>query len=168
MTVRSAPYALRRVLLGWALCGVLDIAAAFALSWFQAGRAPSTVLNGVASALLGRAAIDGGPGMAVLGLTMHAGVARGWTLVFLWILSRSRYARVAPLWIAGPAYGAFVFYAMNFVVLPAMSFIRSLYLDTPARWPGSLGWPLLLVHLVCVGTPIVWALRRGSRADEPA
>lgn len=161
MTLNNSPSAIRRVLLGWALCGTLDIAAAFTLSWFQAGRAPSAVLKGVASALVGRAALDGGADMAVLGLGMHAGVALGWTLVFLWILTRSRQARVAPLWIAGPAYGAFVFSAMNFAVLPAMSWIRSLYLDTPARWPASLGWPLLLIHLVCVGTPIVWALRRG-------
>lgn len=162
MNVHNASSTTQRVLLGWALCGTLDIAAAFAMSWWQAGRAPSTVLKGVAAALVGRAAIDGSAGMAVLGLVMHAGVALGWTLVFLWILRRSRLARVSPLWIAGPAYGAFVFAAMNFAVLPATSWIRSLYLDTPARWPGSLGWPLLLVHLVCVGTPIVWALRRGS------
>lgn len=162
LTLNNSPSAFERVLLGWALCGTLDIAAAFALSWWQAGRAPSTVLKGVASALVGRAALDGGPGMAVLGLAMHAGVALGWTLVFLWILRGSRQARVAPLWIAAPVYGAFVFCAMNFAVLPATSWLRSLYLDTPGRWPASLGWPLLLIHLVCVGTPIVWALRRGS------
>jgi hypothetical protein len=153
MTSRQA------VLLGWLLCGVLDIAAAFGQAWLQAGRGPTVVLKGVASALLGRAALDGGAEMAAIGLLMHFGVALGWTLVFLWLSGRSGFFRTPPLWIAGPLYGAFVFCAMNYAVLPATSWVRSLYLDTPARWPGSMGWPLLAVHLVCVGTPIVWALR---------
>lgn len=161
MTTRGA------VLLGWLLCGVLDIAAAFGLAWMQAGRGPMTVLKGVASALAGRAALDGGADMAAIGLVMHFGVALGWTLVCLWIARRSQFFRTSPLWVAGPVYGAFVFCAMNFAVLPAASWVRSLYLDTPARWPGSLGWPLLAVHLLFVGTPIVWALRqaRGSGAQ---
>lgn len=45
MTTRQA------VLLGWFLCGVLDIAAAFGQAWLQAGRGPALVLKGVASAL---------------------------------------------------------------------------------------------------------------------
>jgi hypothetical protein len=150
----------RGILLGWMSCGVLDIAAAFALSWLQAGREPLTVLKGVAAALLGRAATEGGVEMAALGLLMHFGVALGWTLLFAWALGRIRFTRSAPVWLMGPLYGAFVFFAMNLAVLPATSWMRSLYLDTVVRWPGGLGWPLLVVHLLFVGTPIVWALRR--------
>ena len=68
--------------------------------------------------------------------------------------------RSAPLWIIGPLYGVVVFCAMNYGTLPALSWVRSLYLHTPPRWPGSMGWPQLAIHMVCVGLPIVWGVRR--------
>jgi hypothetical protein len=154
------------VLLGWFLCGTLDLAAAFTLAWLQAARGPVAVLKGVASAVAGRGAVEGGAEMAALGLIMHFGVAFAWTLVFLWISGRSRFFRTATLVVAGPLYGAFVFCAMNFAVLPAVSWMRSLYLDTAARWPGGLGWPLLAVHLLFVGTPIVWALQQRGASPQ--
>lgn len=161
MTVRSAISTARAIVTGWLLCAVLDIAAAFALSWFQAGRAPVAVLKGIASALLGRAAVTGGPEMAVLGGVMHLAVALTATLVFYALSRRLKFLRTAPLFLVGPAYGLVVFGAMKYGTLPLMSWFRSLYLGTPPRWPADMGWPLVAVHLVCVGLPIVWAVRRG-------
>lgn len=148
------------IVTGWFLCAVLDIAAAFALAWTQAGRTPVAVLKGIASALLGRAATDGGATMASLGLVMHFAVALTATLVFHALSRRFRRLRTAPLVAVGPLYGALVFAAMNYGTLPLMSWLRSFYLDTPPRWPGGMGWPVLVIHLVCVGLPIVWAIRR--------
>ena len=51
--------------------------------------------------------------------------------------------------------------AMNYGTLPALSWLRSLYLETPPRWPGPMTWPQLAIHMVCVGTPIAWGVRRG-------
>lgn len=64
--------------------------------------------------------------------------------------------------LVGPVYGAAVFFAMNDGVLPALSWLRSLYLGTAPYWPGPMTWPLLLIHLVCVGTPIAWGVRRAG------
>jgi len=150
------------ILTGWLLCGVLDIAAAFVLAWFQASRTPAAVLRGVASALVGRSALDAGAGMAAIGLAMHFTVALSATLVFYELSRRIAFLRTAPLWIVGPLYGVIVFAAMNYGTLPAVSWVRSLYLDTAPRWPGGLGWPLLAVHLTCVGPPIVWGVRRAA------
>lgn len=150
------------ILTAWLLCGVLDISAACLLSWVQAGRTPAEVLRGVASALWGRAALDAGAGMAAIGLAMHFTVALTATLVFYGLSRRVAFLRTAPLWIVGPLYGAIVFCAMNYGTLPALSWVRSLYLHTPPRWPGSMGWPQLVIHLVCVGTPIAWGVRRGA------
>jgi hypothetical protein len=147
------------VLSGWLLCGVLDISAACVQSWIQAGRSPGAVLRGVASALWGRDAMNGGAAMAAIGLTLHFIVALTWTLVFLGLSRRLTVLRTAPLWIVGPAYGVFVFYAMNLGALPALSWVRSLYLHTPPYWPGPMAWPQLLIHMVCVGTPIAWGVR---------
>jgi hypothetical protein len=152
----------RAILTAWLLCGVLDITAACIQSWRQAGRTPADVLRGVASALLGRAAIDGGWHMAGIGLAMHFTVALTATLVFYALSRRFAFLRTAPLWIIGPLYGVVVFCAMNYGTLPAMSWVRSLYLGTPPRWPGSMSWPQVWIHMGCVGLPIVWGIRRGD------
>jgi hypothetical protein len=155
------------ILSGWLLCGVLDITAACLQAWFQAGRPPADVLRGVASALWGRAAMTAGPAMAVLGLAMHFTVALTATLVFYGLSRRIAVLRAAPLWLAGPLYGVVVFCAMNYGTLPALSWLRSLYLGTPPRWPGPMGWPQLAIHMVCVGPPIVWGISR-ARPAAPA
>jgi hypothetical protein len=148
------------ILTGWLLCGVLDITAACLQAWIQAGRTPGDVLRGVASALWGRAALEAGTGMAAIGLAMHFSVALTATLVFYALSRRVALLRSAPLWIVGPLYGVVVFCAMNYGTLPALSWLRSVYLHTPPRWPGSMGWLLLFIHMVCVGTPIAWGVRR--------
>jgi hypothetical protein len=51
---------------------------------------------------------------------------------------------------------------MNYGTLPALSWVRSLYLGTAPRWPGPMSWPQLFIHLVCVGLPIVWGVRRAQ------
>ena len=97
------------IVTGWLLCGVLDITAACIQSWIQAGRMPAEVLKGVASALWGRAALDGGAGMATIGLIMHFTVALTATLVFYVLSRRVAFLRTAPLLLVGPLYGVIVF-----------------------------------------------------------
>ena len=152
------------IVTGWLLCGVLDILAAFVHSWMQAGRPPAAVLKGIASALWGRAAIDGGVGMATIGLVMHFTVALIATLVFYALSRRIAFQRNAPLLVVGPLYGVIVFAAMNYGTIPLLSWVRSLYLGTPPRWPGSMGWAMVVIHIFCVGLPIVWGVRRAPRS----
>jgi|SRR5579871_4160834 len=152
----------RAIATAWLLCGALDITAACVQSWIQAGRTPAYVLRGVASAIWGRAAMDGGVPMAAVGLAMHFTVALTATLVFYALSRRLARLRTAPLWLVGPMYGAVVFCAMNYGTLPALSWLRSLYLHTPPHWPGPMTWPQLGIHLVCVGTPIAWGARRAG------
>ena len=87
--------------------------------------------------------MSGGSGMAAIGLLMHFTVALTATLVFYVLSRRLAVLRTAPLLIIGPLYGVIVFCAMNYGTLPALSWLRSLYLHTPPRWPGSMGWPQL-------------------------
>jgi hypothetical protein len=126
---------------------------------------PADVLKGVASALWGRAAMDGGTGMALIGLAMHFTVALTATLVFYVVSRRIAPLRTAPLLVVGPLYGVLVFCAMNYGTLPLLSWVRSFYLGTPPRWPGTMSWPQLGIHMICVGTPIVWGVRR-SKIDQ--
>jgi hypothetical protein len=154
------------ILTGWLLCGVLDITAACIQAWIQTGRKPAEVLRGVASALWGAAAMKAGAGMAAIGLAMHFTVALTATLVFYALSRRIAFLRTAPLWIVGPLYGVVVFCAMNYGTLPALSWLRSLYLQTPPRWPGSMSWPQFYIHMLFVGTPIAWGVRRASPAVQ--
>ena len=103
-----------------------------------------------------------GGGMAAIGLAMHFAVALTATLVFYALSRRVVFLRTAPLWLVAPLYGVIVFCAMNYGTLPALSWLRSLYLGTPPRWPGSMGWPQLVIHMLFVGMPIVWGVRRGD------
>ena len=160
MTSSSKVTTRQAILTGWLLCGVLDITAACIQAWIEAGRTPWVVLKGVASALWGRAALNAGAGMAAIGLAMHFTVALTWTLVFYALSRRVAFLRTGPLWIVGPLYGIVVFCAMNYGTLPAMSWVRSLYLHTAPRFPGSMRWPQLAIHMVCVGLPIAWGVRR--------
>ena len=159
-TIRPQVSIGQAILTGWLLCGVLDITAACVQAWIQAGRSPAMVLKGVASALWGRAALDGGTGMATIGLAMHFTVALTATLVFYVLSRRATFLRTAPLLIVGPLYGVIVFATMNYGTFPVLSWVRSLYLGTPPRWPGSMSWPQLVIHMMCVGLPIVWGVRR--------
>lgn len=112
--------------------------------------------------------MDAGPAMAALGLTMHFTVALTWTLVFYALSRRIAFLRTAPLLLIGPLYGAVVFATMNYATLPFLSWVRSLYLGTPPRWPGSMAWWQFAIHLVCVGLPIVWGVRRAGAPREAA
>jgi len=110
--------------------------------------------------------MSGGAGMAAIGLAMHFTVALTATLVFYALSRRIAFLRTAPLWTIGPLYGTIVFSAMNYGTIPALSWVRSLYLGTPPRWPGSMSWPQLLIHMAFVGTPIVWGVRRSSSTTD--
>ena len=151
------------IVTGWVLCAVLDITAACVQAWTQAGRPPSAVLKGVASALWGRAAIDGGAGMAAIGLAMHFTVALTATLVFYALSRQIPFLRTGPLLLVGPLYGVVVFCAMNYGTLPLLTWVRSFYLGTPPRWPGSMSWTQLWIHMAFVGMPIVWGVTRSQR-----
>jgi hypothetical protein len=76
---------------------VLDITAACLPGMDTGGATPADVLKGVASALWGRAALDGGAGMAMIGLVMHFTVALTATLVFYALSRRFAFLRTAPL-----------------------------------------------------------------------
>ena len=162
MVIASRVDTRQAILTAWLVCGVLDITAACIQAWSQAGVPPAGVLRGVASALWGRAAMTGGPGMAAIGLAMHFTVALIATLVFYALSRRLPAVRRTPLWIVGPIYGIIVFCAMNYGTLPLLSWLRSLYLHTEPRWPGPMSWPQFAIHMVCVGTPIAWGIRRAD------
>ncbi|HEV7521227.1 MAG TPA: hypothetical protein VGP89_09020 [Candidatus Angelobacter sp.] len=138
---------------GGVACGVFDITQAVVAFYLQSGLKPVTVLQSVASGLLGRASFQGGIKTAVLGAFLHFFIAFSWAAIY-YLASRRLLFMTEKAVIAGLIYGEFVWIVMTFVVLP---------LSAIHRWPtwskasiitGPIG------HMFLVGLPIALAVKR--------
>lgn len=147
--------ALTRIVRAGLLTGVTDGLFASVLSVAFYDSTATRLFQGVASTLLGPAALEGGTRTAAIGVLMHFGVALGWSAVFLILFERS--ARIRNLvrsrfgvLKAASLYGPFIWMVMSLVVIP-------LLLQRPpaitARW-----WIQLIGHIPFVGLPIVWSI----------
>jgi hypothetical protein len=98
---------------GGIVAGTLDIGAAIAI--FRAG--PITVMQSIASGLLGKQAYHGGLPVAMLGLALQW--AMGMIIAAIFVTAARRLPVLLHRWIAaGLAYGAVTFIVMNYVVVP--------------------------------------------------
>jgi len=151
---------LKPILYAGAIVGVLDITAACIQTHIEFGMTPMRVLKGVAGGLLGRSAYEGGFAVAALGLTIHFTMALTVVTVF-YLLSRKfpLPEKLLGVVAVGLLYGAAVFAVNNFVTAYFMSWVRSLYLHTPAVFKPPMGWSQLVIHLFCVGLPIALVMR---------
>jgi hypothetical protein len=141
---------------GGLTAGALD--AVLAVVLYRA--APVAVFHSIASGLLGRAAYEGGLATAGLGALLHFVIAFGAAATYassslaLPILVR----RAAP---CGLAFGACVYFFMNYVVLPlsAVAFARpfSFALLSNGVWLGGLAG-----HMLLIGLPIALFTRRAA------
>jgi len=120
------------------LAGLLD--ACYASTVFTSATvAPMQVWQSVASGLLGRSAFQGGWTTGALGLFLHFLIALAMAAAY-WLASRrSAWMRAHP-WRSGLLYGACLYLAMTFVVLPlsAVPFahpptLKSLALNLPVH-----------------------------------
>ena len=102
---------LQAILWGGVAAGTVDIVAAFR------GGAPVGVLQFIASGLLGKTALEGGWPAAAAGLAVHFGLTTIMAAVF--VLAARRWPQLlrSP-WLSGLIYGALLFAAMNYVIVP--------------------------------------------------
>ena len=145
------------------LTGVTDGLFASVLSIFFYDSTATRLFQGVASTLLGREALDGGPRTALIGVLRHFGVAWGWSAVFLLLASRSAWIRrvlVSQYGIAKVAavYGPCIWLVMSLVVIPLL--VHRPPTINP-RW-----WVQLIGHFPFVGLPIVASIGGVSREGE--
>ena len=149
------PTLLGTIGVGGFIAGVLDITDAIVFYYLR-GVSPITILQSIASGLLGAEAFQGGARTAILGLFLHFVIAFGAATVFYLASLRVRALWRYPL-IAGAAYGLIVYAVMNFVVLPLSAFaVRPFQINAPF-------FNLIFAHIVCVGWPIALAARRSAR-----
>jgi len=107
----------------------------------------------IAAGLLGKQAFNGGAGTYVLGVLLHFFIATSFAAFYYAASRRLTYLKDSPL-VCGLAYGAGVELVMRLVVLP----LSALH----ARGPYKLHDLILglLVHMVVVGLPISFSVRR--------
>jgi hypothetical protein len=141
--------ALLAIAVGGAIAGALDLLQAVIL--FGA-RIPLVIAAG----LLGRQALRGGVGTYVLGIFLHFFIAFSAAAVY-YAASRTLGFLKQHALVCGLFYGAAVEQVMNLVVLP----LSALH----ARGPYTLHDLIqgLLVHMVVVGLPISFSVRRFAK-----
>ena len=150
MTRRRA--ALHAILLGGCIAATLDILAAFALA-ARHGGTPARILKSIASGVFGRDAFDGGAATAALGLALHFAILLVAAALYFAASRRLRPLALQPLRF-GALYGVAVWAFMHGVVLP----LSAVPFRVELR-PGAVALQLA-IHVVCVGWPIAWAVRR--------
>ena len=148
------------VFLAAAFAGSLDLLYAFAF-WGAQGVPPVRILQSIASGWLGREAYSVGAPAAVLGALSHYGIV----LVMAWACYRV--ARIWPAlarrpWLFGPLYGAVLYLAMTYVVVPLSA-------AGNGQWPAWQWSQLahLAAHMALVGTPCAFAAARALRGPAP-
>lgn len=158
--VLSTSRIVRNVLFGGLTAGSLDITYAMTATTLR-GRPPALAVKAVASGLLGRAALEGGASMFVLGLALHFFIALSAALLYYLASTRLALLRERVL-VPGAVFGVSVYLVMNFVVLPL------------SAAPFKLSYPPLtlalglLVHVVCIGWPIAAFVRRAWAGTRTA
>jgi hypothetical protein len=151
----------------WIRCIALGALAVGLADWLQAylvfalpRHSPPTIglLQGPATGLLGRAAMQGGAQTALLGTILHFSIAFVWVALFAVLYRtspalRQRVRATGGLLLVSAATGATVWLTMDWVVL---RFSRAhFYPLSEANF-----WILLVGHMPFVGFPIVWTIRR--------
>jgi hypothetical protein len=138
--------ALKAIAAGGLIAGTLDLAQACILFGWNI---PLTIAAG----LLGREAHHGGAGTYALGVFLHFFIACSAAAVYYAASRRLGFLKEHPL-VCGLAFGAAVELVMTLVVLP----LSALH----ARGPYELRDLMLglLVHMVTVGLPISFSVRR--------
>jgi Na+/alanine symporter len=155
MTGDSAPRplvkrnALLAIAVGGGVAGTLDLLQACILFGWNIPLA-------IAGGLLGRQAFQGGAGTYVLGVLLHFFIACSAAAVYYAASRKLSFMTEHPL-VCGLFFGAAVEEVMNLVVLP----LSALH----ARGPYKLHDLILglLVHMVVVGLPISFSVRRFAK-----
>lgn len=141
------------ILIGGLIAGTLDILYATGYSAWR-GTQPMTLLQFVASGLLGKASFEGGATTAALGLLLHYLMMLLIAAIFYGI-SRQLPFLVRKPFVWGPVYGFLVYWVMNLLVMQLSA--------TPNKWRfAALSFATgILVHMFFIGATIAWAASKG-------
>ncbi len=144
------------VLGGGAVAATLNILYAWLFWRLKAGVSMQRILQSVAAGVLGRSSFDGGTSTATLGLVLHYFMASVMSVGYYLATDRWPLLVERPA-LCGAAYGLLLYAVMNAIVAP---------LSAAGQGPAVRLWIVLsiVVHMVCIGTPIGLAAERARSA----
>jgi uncharacterized membrane protein YagU involved in acid resistance len=114
------------------------------------------VPKAIAGGLLGPQAMKGGAFVYALGVFLHCFIAVSAAAVYYAASRRLSFLKEHFL-VCGAFYGIAVYLVMNLIVLPLSAYHASRPLQRSEMMQG------LLVHMVCIGLPIAYSVRKFSR-----
>lgn len=149
-TRAAAPWTpLKAIVIGGLIAGAWDMS--YALLWFSGVKGVSAIKipQSIAAGLIGKASFDGGAATVALGAGLHWLIALTWASVYV-LVGRS----FLPVLLRKPipcgiAYGAWIYFFMNWVVLPLDAMHTKPHL---APWSTTLTG--LAVHMFGLGLAI--------------
>jgi uncharacterized membrane protein YagU involved in acid resistance len=147
------------ILVGGAIAGALDILFAITFAYVEGGVPPMSLLQTVASGVLGKASYEGGAGAAALGLALHFLISLLFAAAYVLASRRIDVLTKHPV-IAGAVFGIGVFLVMRLVVLPLSAFPH------PVRFRPLASVLDLLSHMFLFGVPIALAAMKASVAQQ--
>ena len=104
---------LTAILSGGLLAGVFD----FCVACAESGLPPMTIGKAVARGWFGKAAMHGGADVALIGIASHFGIMLCFAAAYVLVSVRAPILR-RLFFVAGPVYGAAIFFFMRYVVMP--------------------------------------------------
>ncbi len=146
---------LTAIVLGGVVAATLDIGAAMLIS----GAGLTTILQFIASGLIGKAAFDGGTATAVLGAALQE--ALGLIIAAVFVSASLALPWLRRRWLAaGLAYGVMIYLVMNYVVMP---------LSAVGHFPKFSVEGLVKngLAMLAFGLIIAWFAQRGLQDDAP-
>jgi hypothetical protein len=146
MQKSSAASIPKAIFAGGIVAALLDILDPILFFYFRNGTAPIRIPQSIASGILGRAAFSGGARTALLGLTLHFGIALTWATLFVLAARTLPFLSRHPIR-SGLLYGAIIFIVMNYLVLPHSHV-------TPSHPSRAVLVNGMFAILVLVGLPI--------------
>ena len=140
---------LKATVVGGLFAGACDMT--YALLWFGGvkGAPLIKIPQSVAAGLIGKASYDGGAGTLVLGLALHWLVALIWASIYVFAGRRllpDLLRRPIPY---GLAYGAWIYFFMNWVVLPLDAMHTKPHIAPLDTWLTGLA-----IHVLGIGLAI--------------
>lgn len=152
-TTHPAPRAFPAIVVGGLITGALDMSYAML---FYSPKAPLLVPQAIAAGILGpNHQLGGTTGTVILGFLCHFTIALGAATVFYLASRHWSYLTEHPV-ISGAIFGACVYLFMHFVVIPLSAL-------PPSHWRWQRQIPEFVWHLIGVGQPIAWSVRRYTR-----
>jgi hypothetical protein len=107
------PRILAAIIAGGVTAGVFD----FAVACVESGLPPMTIGKAVARGWFGKASMQGGTDVALIGIASHFAIMLAFAAALVLASLREPVLR-RRFYLAGPLYGAIVFDIMRFIVMP--------------------------------------------------